>query len=87
MSGEKRKVKYGILCPSSNLFYEIPDEGTYLALVQELKSKKGLGSAPVAQQPSPEIYAQLMDEEVDNILHDPIFSRPLDDPQMIEYDF
>ena len=48
MSGEKRKVKYGILCPSSNLFYEIPDEGTYLALVQELKSKKGLGPAPVA---------------------------------------
>jgi hypothetical protein len=39
MSENKGKVKYGILCPSTNLFYEVPDEATYLALLQELQQK------------------------------------------------
>jgi hypothetical protein len=39
MSENRGKVKYGILCPSTNLFYEIPDEATYLALLQELQQK------------------------------------------------
>jgi hypothetical protein len=40
MNRGKGKVKYGILCPSTNLFYEIPNEETYRALIEELKEKK-----------------------------------------------
>ena len=39
MNQDKSHVKYGILCPSTNLFYEIPDEATYKALLDELNKK------------------------------------------------
>lgn len=57
MNRGKGKVKYGILCPSTNLFYEIPDEETYRALIEELKEKKQSRSPAIAEQPTPEIYA------------------------------
>lgn len=91
MSENKGKVKYGILCPSTNLFYEVPDEATYLALLQELQQK---AMEPKIQKNKSEtytnegeLYAQLMDEDVSSILQDPIFQRDAGDVEMVEYDF
>ena len=39
MDKKEHTVKYGILCPSTNIFYEIQDESTYQALLQELLGK------------------------------------------------
>lgn len=39
MDIKKQTTKYGILCPSTNIFYEIQDESTYQALLQELLGK------------------------------------------------
>lgn len=36
MSHHEEKIKYGILCPSTNIFYEITDELTYRALLEQL---------------------------------------------------
>ena len=72
MNKKDSGIKYGIICPSTKKFYQIPNKNVYKSLVQalELNSnnfENGIKTTTISEEKELseiELYAEMMDEDI-----------------------
>ena len=86
---------FGFYCPQTKMFYSVPNEDVYKELMALMRqgafSKENTQNQPCAQTQKEvdlnEHYSKLMDQDIEEIYRDPLFTKEIQDLQLKEYDF
>ena len=95
MNQNTKDGPFGFYCPQSKMFYSVLNEEVYnelMALMRQGAFSKENTEAQSCGQINQEVdlnqhYVRMMDQDIEEIYKDPIFTREIQDLQLKEYDF
>ena len=95
MNQNTKEGPFGFYCPQTKMFYSVPNEEVYNELMTLMRqgafSKENTPTSTCAQANKEvdlnEHYSKLMDQDIEEIYRDPLFTKEIDDLQLKEYDF
>ena len=94
MNQRQSSGSYGFYCPKTKMFYSVPNEQMYKELMTLMRqgfatndTQQSQGCGQQKEVDLNEHYSKLMDEDIENIYNDPLFSKKVDNLELKEYDF
>ena len=95
MDQSENQIPYGFYCHQTKMFYSVPNEEVYMELMNMMRQgafKKETSESGSSCQGIPEVdlnkhYSEMMDQDIEDIYSDPMFTKEVNNLELKEYDF